>query len=220
MADSHLPAPSKVRHVAFIVLPLMYLAGLIGLNTPALSTFFIPLIPFNLLASLGLLLLFHNDWRPSFWLYSSVALLGGFLIEVVGVHTGLVFGTYAYGTALGYKIAEVPVVIGTNWLMLTYCCGSVVSQLPVTTPVRIAVASGLMTLLDVLIEPVAMHLDFWQWQSNQVPVQNYVAWYVISVFLFLLYYKLPFQKTNALARWLLLLQFMFFGLNELIRYLG
>lgn len=210
-----MPVSPKIRRALFIILPMMYLAGLIGLNHPSLSVYFVPLIPFNLLASLGLLLLFHSDWRPSFGLYCGVAFLSGFFIEVAGVHTGLIFGDYAYGPALGFQIARVPLVIGTNWLMLTYLCGSVIDRLDISTFGKVLLAAGLMTLLDFLIEPVAIRLNFWQWQGDTVPIQNYVAWYIISALLFWLFYSLPFRKANVLAPLLLFLQFLFFGLNSL-----
>ncbi|MPR33617.1 carotenoid biosynthesis protein [Cytophagaceae bacterium SJW1-29] len=198
----------------------MYLAGLIGLNVPATATLFELLTPFNLLASLGLLLLFHTDWRPAFGLYCIAAFSLGFLAEVLGVHTGLLFGEYSYGTVLGWKVAEVPLIIGTNWLMLTYLCGSVVDRLPLRVPLKVLLAAGLMTLLDVLIEPVAVHMGFWEWHTDTIPLSNYLGWYGVSAVVFLLFYLLPFRKTNLLAPLLLLLQFLFFGLNGVALLLG
>lgn len=206
----------KVSRVVFIILPLMYLAGLIGLNVPATAPLFQFLTPFNLVASLGLLLLFHTDFRPAFLTYSLLAFTVGFLVEVAGVATGLIFGEYAYGDTLGIKIAEVPLVIGTNWLMLSYVCGSVTNRLSVPVWAKVLLASSLMTLLDFLIEPVAMRLDFWQWEGGIVPWQNYVAWFGVSALLFSAYFKLSFRKENRLAPLLLLLQFLFFGLNSLL----
>jgi hypothetical protein len=141
----------KLRRVVFIILPLMYLAGLIGLNLPVTAPLFRALTPFNLIASLILLLLFHTDWRASFGLYCLAAFGVGFLSEVLGVHTGLLFGEYSYGTVLGWKVAEVPLTIGTNWLMLTYLCGSVVDRVRAGVLGKVLLAAGLMTLLDVFI---------------------------------------------------------------------
>lgn len=210
----------KISRIIFIMLPMMYLAGLIGLNIPAVAPLFRLLTPYNLVASLGLLLLFHTDFRPAFLTYSLMAFAVGFLVEVAGVSTGLIFGQYAYGDTLGFKLAEVPLVIGTNWLMLSYVCGSVTDRLPAPVWAKVVLASALMTLLDVLIEPVAMRLDFWQWEGNVVPWQNYVAWFGVSAALFFAYFKLPFRKQNALAPLLLLLQFLFFGLNSLLARVG
>lgn len=206
----------RIRRTVFVILPLMYLAGLIGLNVPLSAPLFQVLTPFNLIASLILLLLFHPDFRPSFWLFCAVAFIGGFLVEVAGVHTGAIFGEYAYGEVLGLKLVEVPLVIGTNWLMLSYLCGSVTNRLPVSMIVKVLIAAGMMTLLDFVIEPVAIQLGFWQWQGGSIPPQNFLAWYVISAALFFVYFKLPFQKKNILAPMLLMLQFLFFGLNNLL----
>jgi putative membrane protein len=193
----------------------MYLAGVVGLQVEVLQPLFRLLIPFNLLTSLALLLLFHTDWNRSFLLYCVVAFCAGFLVEVAGVHTGLIFGSYQYGTALGWQLWEVPLVIGTNWLMLTYACGSVCDRLGVPSWVKALAAAALMTGLDVLIEPVAIRLGFWDWNSAEVPLQNYVAWYVVSAILLLLFYRLPFSRANRLALLLLLLQFFFFGISTL-----
>ncbi len=205
----------KIRRIIFVILPLMYLAGLIGLNVPFSAPLFQILTPFNLVASLVMLLLFHTDFRPSFWVYCAIAFTVGFLVEVAGVHTGAIFGQYAYGEVLGLKIMEVPLVIGANWLMLSYLCGSVTDRLPVFLIIKVLIAAGLMTLLDFVIEPVAMQLDFWQWQGGSIPLQNYLAWYGVSAVLFFMYFKMPFQKKNVLAPLLLALQFLFFGLNSL-----
>jgi uncharacterized membrane protein len=196
----------------------MYLAGIAGLQVPALVPVFQPLIPLNLLASLALLLLFHTDWNRPFLLYCVVAFSVGFLVEVAGVHTGLIFGSYQYGTALGWQLWEVPLVIGTNWLMLTYACGSVCDRLPAAAWTKALAAAGLMTSLDVLIEPVAIRLGFWDWNSPEVPLQNYLAWYVVSALLLLLFYRLPFRKQNRLAFLLLLMQFIFFGISTLFTF--
>jgi uncharacterized membrane protein len=38
-------------------------------------------------------------------------------------------------------------------------------------------AALLMVALDVLIEPVAVALDFWQWENAVIPIQNFVMWF-------------------------------------------
>jgi putative membrane protein len=39
-------------------------------------------------------------------------------LEVVGVKTGLIFGEYKYGSTLGIKLFEVPLIIGFNWVFV------------------------------------------------------------------------------------------------------
>ena len=44
--------------------------------------------------------------------------------EILGVNYGLIFGDYIYLDNLGYKVFGVPVIIGVNWIILTYISGS------------------------------------------------------------------------------------------------
>lgn len=211
-----IPIPSRHHIAVRNVLLLAYVAGIIGLQLPTLADYFKPLSPLTLISSLVVLLLYHTDWRPSFYIYAVLALFTGYFIEVAGVHTGLVFGKYAYGWGLGVKVWEVPPVIGINWLTLTYCCGSVCDQLRVSIYTKIIAAASLMVLLDVFIEPVAVALDFWSWFNQAVPLQNYVGWWLVSAALFSIWFILPFRKENRIAKWLLGFQFLFFISNYLL----
>ena len=49
--------------------------------------------------------------------------------EIVGVKFGIIFGDYKYGYALGYKIFEVPILIGANWAILTVSCSALSATL-------------------------------------------------------------------------------------------
>jgi putative membrane protein len=195
---------------------MAYLAGIVGLQLPSLAEYFRPLSPLTLISSLVVLLLYHTDWRPAFYFYAVLAVVIGYLIEVAGVHTGLIFGHYAYGWGLGVRFWEVPPVIGINWLTLSYCCGSVCDKLNRPTYLKILAAATLMVFLDIFIEPVAVQLDFWTWYDQPVPLQNYIGWWLISVILFTAWFMLPFRKENRLAKWLLALQFLFFISQSLL----
>ena len=37
-----------------------------------------------------------------------------------------------------------------------------------------------MVMLDILIEPVAIQLDFWNWRDIDVPIQNYIMWFLAA----------------------------------------
>src|SRR5689334_19642096 len=47
-----------------------------------------------------------------------VAAIGGFVIDVIGVHVGVPFGSYHYSSALGTTLFGVPLAIGPAWAML------------------------------------------------------------------------------------------------------
>jgi putative membrane protein len=73
-----------------------------------------------------------------------------------------------------------------------------------------------MIALDFLIEPIAMKLDFWQWKNNAVPLQNYIAWFVSSFILFFIFRTLNGRIENKFAKVILLIQFLFFGILNLL----
>ncbi len=200
----------QTHHRIVTVMALAYTAGVIGLHLPALVPFFEPLSPLNLVISLALLLFYHKDWQPSFRIFALLAIVIGYGVEVVGVHTGLIFGKYAYGNGLGPQLLNVPPVIGLNWLLLAYCCGSVSDKLRVPTIIKIVIASTMMVTLDYCIEPVAIRLDFWTWFDQPIPAQNYIAWWIVSLVLFSAWFAMPFRKENRLAPWLLSFQTLFF----------
>ena len=47
------------------------------------------------------------------------------IAEILGVNYGLIFGKYDYGDNLGLKLLGVPLLIGLNWVVLTFICGSI-----------------------------------------------------------------------------------------------
>jgi bisanhydrobacterioruberin hydratase len=207
------------QRIIFIVLPLMHLAGFIGLQWPPAQLLFKALVPFHLLTTLALLLLFHTDWNKSAILFCTVAYLVGFSIEALGVHTGVIFGQYRYGVTLGWKVIDIPLVIGANWLTLIYSAGIVANHWHRSSMVKALLAAWVVVGLDVLIEPVAIRLDFWQWAGNTVPFQNYAAWYIVAFGLLWLFYQLPFHKQNRLAGLILICQMAFFAAHNIAYFL-
>jgi putative membrane protein len=67
-----------------------------------------------------------------------------------------------------------------------------------------------MVSYDLLLEPVAIKLDFWNWQGGAIPLQNYVAWYVISVVFLSLLSLSAYTSENKVSNILLGSQFSFF----------
>tara|TARA_B110000240_G_scaffold184014_1_gene218247 strand:+ start:233 stop:445 length:213 start_codon:yes stop_codon:yes gene_type:complete len=43
----------------------------------------------------------------------------GFSVKGIGVTTSVLFRSYSYGIAFGFKLFKTPIMIGVNWLFLT-----------------------------------------------------------------------------------------------------
>jgi bisanhydrobacterioruberin hydratase len=205
----------KYSKYIFVILPLMHLAGFLGAQFAVTEPLFRVLTPFHLLTCVVLLLMFHESWNAAAIFYCVFAFAAGFIIETIGVHTGMIFGSYRYGSTLGLKLFDVPLIIGANWLILTYCVGVLVNKINAPLLAKAACAAAIVTIIDVLIEPVAIRNDFWSWQGNVVPLQNYVAWYLIAWILLAIFYALPFAKKNKLVPILLVSQVAFFAFHNL-----
>lgn len=141
-----------------------------------------------------------------------ICFLIGLFSEILGVQTGLVFGEYSYGKVLGPKILGTPLVIGVNWLMLVYCSSvSINYLLQKDSPfIKALLAAAAMVALDFLIEPVAIKYGFWSWGGEEIPLQNYLAWFAIALVLCFLFQKMIGKKKNKVALALFIMQFLFF----------
>lgn len=190
------------------ILLLFYTIGVVGILSPW-AEYFIPLSPLNLLLSFVVLVYFHQGYNLPFVAFMLLCYVTGFAAEWVGVHTGYLFGEYAYGKVLGPAFDSIPLIIGLNWYLLTYITVDIAKRTKQKPWVQIVFGALLMTCLDFIIEPVAIRLDFWQWFGKEPPLSNYLGWFVVS---------LPLQYAgnkwhsgnNPVAIWLFLSMLLFF----------
>lgn len=201
---------NKTQWFAVSFLILTHIAGIVGLQHPEFSEIFRRLTATNLLVTGIILFLFHEDWNTEFITFAVVTLLVGYFVEVLGVKTGFIFGEYSYGPTLGFKLLEVPLIIGLNWLILVYSSNMLLEPLELSPGAKALIASATMVLLDNFIEPVAIALDFWSWEAADVPIQNYLAWFVIAFILSLIYQRADFKKQNPVAIYLIMIYGLFF----------
>ena len=195
---------------AFLAI-LFYTVGFLGFTHPEYSNQFKLLVPFHLLLMFVLMLISHEDKNEAFWTFVLATFAAGFLIEFIGVTTGLIFGNYSYGATLGPKFAGIPVLIGVNWILVIYSAGVFLKIFGIKNhTIRALLGALVITALDFYIEPVAIKYDYWSWAGHQVPFHNYVGWFVFSFALLRLFYHLKFRKNNFAAIVLFIVQFVFF----------
>jgi bisanhydrobacterioruberin hydratase len=125
-----------------------------------------------------------------FLIWGAVVYVVTFFLEALGVATGLVFGEYRYGPTLGLAAFGVPLVIAFNWAVVVFGAARMAGRRK-RSDFMTAVMTGVMaTMFDWIMEPVAIRLDYWTWAGGVIPLQNYLAWFVIATTSAYAYYKL------------------------------
>ncbi len=211
--------------IATAIAVLFHVIGLIGILIFK-NGFILQSTPINLLLMFGLLIWTQNEKKYFFWLFLITTIAIGIAVEIIGVNTKLLFGDYSYGTVLGFKIKNVPLIIGVNWFITIYCCGVCIHTLLIKAITKISTdtATPPMTLkalsvivdgatmavfFDWLIEPVAVKLGYWKW-AGEIPFYNYLCWFIVSLVLLTIFHFCKFNKQNKFAVHLLMIQVMFF----------
>lgn len=195
-----------------IFLLVIYLVGIIGISIPSLRPVYTAVTPVSLLISTMLVLAFHESWSWRAGIVFFVIALMGFLIEVAGVQTGNIFGHYDYGATLGWGISGVPLIIGVNWFLLIYSTWLVAGMFSKRAVLRILLTGMMMVGFDVIMEPVAVELDMWQWKGDGIPLENYGAWFAISLVFATLMQLSRVRVKNPVAAYLLIYMVFFFGM--------
>jgi putative membrane protein len=216
--------PSFHKYSPLFIVLLFHVTGLLGILFTPYKDWFVNNTPVVLLT---MFLLLTNSQIKSFKayiLFSFIAFMTGMVTEIIGVNTGLLFGNYAYGEVLGPKIYGVPFLIGLNWFVIVYCAGALLTQgvelLKNKLQIKInGFASSILVIIggaaittcfDFILEPVAVKLHFWSWENGQVPLLNYLCWFIISAILLVVKMYFKSIRINSFAISLLIIQALFF----------
>jgi putative membrane protein len=117
-----------------------------------------------------------------------------YLMEEIGVRTGLIFGAYHYSDHLGAKLGHVPIIIPLAWFMMIYPSRAVARALIPTLDARslrgltalASLAALVMTGWDVVMDPPMAAAGNWIWENGGayfgVPRHNYAGW-LLTTFL-------------------------------------
>jgi putative membrane protein len=206
-----------LSRVAKIIVVLWYLVGIAGFMIQPLRPLFQVLTPWGMVVTAILLMYFHEPQNLKSWLAFAGIALAGYFTELIGVNTQLLFGNYIYGNALGFKLWNTPLIIGLNWLVLVYCISALTKSMRDRWYFPLIGATA-MVAFDWLMEPVAIATGMWSWPDGSIPLKNYMDWFLISGFLFLMIRILKIEINNRIAGILFAMQVVFFlALNLLIR---
>lgn len=198
-----------IRSIAVI-----YAVGVVGFVLPITHSIFIRLTPLIIIFSLAVLHFYKSDLgnekqQKRLFFYSFV-LTAGFLVELWGVNTGIVFGEYTYGVGLGPKIAGTPPIIGLNWVLMIYLTSAIFSPLKRHVFNGVVLPSLLMVGYDIIMEHVAPKMEMWSWKNDLIPLQNYLMWGVLALFFHSIRYVLKIRDRNTMALPIFVVQTIFF----------
>ena len=167
---------------------------------------------------MGLVIWNESQELKKFFIFGFIVFLVGIFIEIIGVHTGFIFGSYTYGKTLGKQVYGVPLLIGVNWWIVLYACGCIIRQVVKRIKNNLlfaGIGATLATFFDYLLEPTAQYVGYWSWKNNHIPIYNYICWFIISFVLLTIFYKLKFRTSNRFVIILFILQLFFFLLLTL-----
>jgi uncharacterized membrane protein len=170
----------------------------------------LPAIPGGLNSLTVLLLLFslsHASYALGGRLtlaFFGITAVTSWILEEVGVATGLVFGPYHYTSTLGPWLGSVPVLIPLAWFMMIYpsyvLANLIIDGRPTGSPggrghlVGLALLGALvMTAWDLVVDPILSGTAFgaWVWEEGGpyfgIPIHNYLGWIATTFIVYVLY---------------------------------
>lgn len=202
--------------VFMFILYSFYAVGILGHLNDSTFPYMMKLTPFVLLI-FGLAVLLRTTGRDyKFLIWCLVAYIFTFLVEALGVHSGLVFGEYYYGNTLGMKLLQVPLVIGFNWVIVVLGAIALARNISRHFIYSALLAALFTAIFDVPLEVVAVHLDYWHWMPGFVPFQNYVAWFVVAFVVSLSFNCLKVEPKGKIVIHYFFIQFFFFIVIDLM----
>ena len=203
---------------------LFHGTGVLGILFTPYKDWFVSSTPLVLLFMFFLLANTQLKAIKNFLLSFAIAFVISMGTEIIGVNTGLLFGQYQYGPVLGPKILGVPWLIGLNWFVIVYCSGSFLVhslelmkskfniRVTATSSTAMVVLGGaaMATFFDFILEPVAVKLNFWTWNNGDIPLYNYLCWFLVSAVLLRINLQLKQVNAHVFASSLLIIQAVFF----------
>jgi putative membrane protein len=175
---------------------------------------------------------FMLGWRRALAFFLATALIG-FVMEFIGVKTGVIFGRYYYTDVLGWKIlGTVAWPIPLAYFMVLYPAtmmanlllhGSVVTEkLPLKGSILAALLAGLiMSAWDLSMDPyMAGEQKAWVWVDGGpyfgIPLRNFAGWVATTTLAGLAYrvieHRIALRPMGRLKPWIVVLPLLCYGI--------
>jgi putative membrane protein len=149
-------------------------------------------------------------------LFIIVSVIIGSAVEVIGMRRSWVFGKYHYTEKIGPRLMfGLPLAIPLMWSSLSYMgwwSAKMLWQLTAIEPSSLVIsisAASLITLLDLVTDPIATDEGLWEWPKGGryygVPLSNIRGWFLTAMLIMLSFelLKQPVTSTSNVPLWLL-----------------
>lgn len=136
---------------------------------------------------------FYREYKIFGLLFSFFVFFSTILVEYLGVQYGLFFGHYFYNPDFGLYIADIPLTIGTAWLMVIATTHALVKPMALVVKqpffqwIIYAIVGALAAvIMDLILDPVAANVkQYWVWHGDGlyygIPFSNFVGWFFIAL---------------------------------------
>ncbi len=202
----------KILIISIFIIWLFQISGALGIILGN-DKWFIRFTPVCLFVYFILIILNNRPFNYNF-LFISYFL--GFICELIGVNTGILFGDYTYGDTLGIQLFNIPLIIGINWFVTVIISASIADKFAKKIYFKMIISLLLIMFLDISMEPIAPKMDMWRFAGyDSAPLSNYVTWIFISLPLLIFYFKNNINANFYLCVNLYTAQILFFIVLEL-----
>lgn len=199
----------RIKYRAFLIAAI-FIVGIIGHLISSISYLMIVMTPL-ILFIVGVLVIYTDSGQnPGILIRVFIIFISTLILEIIGIKTGLVFGEYSYTEVLGPAVLGTPLVIGLNWTVLILGANGIGRKIVKNHYLSSFFAAIILVLFDYIMEPVAIKLNYWQWQDSIIPLQNYAAWFVISFGFSFFISKVERQTDFLLASFTFMSELIFF----------
>jgi bisanhydrobacterioruberin hydratase len=192
-----------ISYILYLILNILPFSREISTNLSELFYIIISLVIFSFIVK-------NNKKRlTAVFLFAIPAFFGIFLLQVVSVNNNEFFGSFSFGGAFAHKVAGVPFIISFFWLIIIFSALSLACKITVNNILRIVISSSFVVIFDFFLEPIAMKLDYWQWEKRAVPISNYFVWFSVSLILSITIILIKIEPRSQVSRSFFLIQIAF-----------
>ncbi len=190
---------------------MIYAVGIAGHIFSHFQTLMKSLTPYVLLLTGSAVLFYIRTNRKLYLLlWCFITYIATIAFEIIGVKTGLIFGNYEYGDVLGISVYGVPLIIGFNWLLIILASINIAQSAEKNIFLASLLTATLAVAFDIVLEPVAIKLNYWSWDGDLIPLTNYYSWFAIAFVLSLLAAAMKIKLNSVFLEHYYFIQLIFF----------